>query len=158
MSQILRPLLHVSEGLLCKFVLLLACRRHLFDHVLSGTGILGLDSVHDAASVLEEGVVLDAHRADDVAVVVLVAEEHVALVVRRDAIVVARELLELVPEFVVLPMLAAGHANILALKILQALLPHLVRIEVDLIVSHLDILSCELSIRAVFAVLDDLTL
>jgi hypothetical protein len=110
--------LHVGEGLLCKFVLLLACRRHLFDHVLSGTGILGLDSVHDAASVLEEGVVLDAHRADDVAVVVLVAEEHVALVVRRDAVVVTRELLELVLEFVVLPIWAAHHTNILTLEIL----------------------------------------
>lgn len=68
--------------------MLLPRRCHLLDHVLSGACILSLDSVQDATSVLEQCVVLDAHRVDDIAVVIWVAQEQIALVVWSDAIVV----------------------------------------------------------------------
>ena len=68
-------------------------------------------------------------------------------------------MLELVPELVVLPILAAHHSDILALEVLQTLLADLIRIEIDdLIVSFLMTWRSKLAGGAILAILDDLTL
>ena len=54
--------------------------------------------------------------------------EVATFVLRREAIIVTRELLQLVPELQVLAVLPTHHPEILALQVLQTLLANLVRI------------------------------
>lgn len=151
-------LLHIIERLLRYLVLLLAGGCRLLDHVLRRRGVLRLHSIEYAAPILEQGIILHTHRVDDVPLVGLAGQEVVHLVIRSD-VIVARELLQLVPELVVVAVRPTDHPDVLALQVLQALLPHLVRVQVDdLVVPEEEILRRKLSARAVLAVLDDLRL
>lgn len=85
--------------------------------------------------------------------------EGSALIVRCQTVVVTRKLLQLVAELVILPMWSTSHSQILALQILQTLLPDFIRVQIDDLISSLyEILPRELATGAVFAILNYLTL
>ena len=52
-------------------------------------------------------------------------------ILRRQAVIITRELLQLVPKLQILPILPTYHPEILALQVLQALLSDLVRIQIN---------------------------
>lgn len=153
--------MNVSQGLLGQLLLPLASRRHLLHQiVVGGADVLSLHPVHDAASILEQLVVPNAHRVYDVAVGAILEEQLAVFVVGRQAFQVVGELVQLIFEFIILSILLARpeHAQILGFEVLQALLSDFVRVEIhDLVRSHLVLL--ELAALSALAVLsdDDLT-
>ena len=120
--------------------------------------VLSLDSIHNTATIVEQSVVFNAHGADDIPLIIWITK-RAALVVRCQTVVVTRELLQLVSELVVLSIWSTHHANVLALQILQTLLPDFVGVQIYHLITALNhVLPWELATRAVFAILNDLAL